>query len=73
MYSAQFENVIRLVCGTLTAYPRQLFMAAIRRHSADPDYGSENARSTYERQMGERLREIAELTAAFIQFLGEQA
>jgi hypothetical protein len=28
-------------------------------------------RSTYERQMSERLREIAELTAAFIQFLGE--
>jgi hypothetical protein len=30
-------------------------------------------RRTYERQMSERLVEIAELSAAFIQFLGEQA
>jgi hypothetical protein len=30
-------------------------------------------RSTYERQMGERLREITEPTASHIQFLGEQA
>jgi hypothetical protein len=39
LYSAQFENVIRLVVDISTAPLRELVRAAIRRHSAAPAYG----------------------------------